>query len=205
MFTGIIEKTSKIEDFSISKSGAKIVFSADFDDVKLGCSIAVNGVCLTIVEINSTKLSADIMNETLNSSNLKNLKRGDIVNLERAMSANSRYDGSIVTGHIDETIKVAAITSDGFSKRVKFNSNSDFIVKKGTVVLNGVSLTVSDTYKDGFEVSLIPATIENTNLKNIKIGDIINVEYDILAKYVKKFTSSKKEIDESFLKENGFM
>ena len=109
MFTGLIETTVKIEDISLNKSGAKITFSAPFENyknVKKGDSIALNGVCLTICEINGNKLSFDVMNETLNSSNLKYLKRNDIINIERAMSASSRFDGSIVTGHIDETIKV---------------------------------------------------------------------------------------------------
>jgi len=205
MFTGLIEKTTTLEEISINDFGAKLTFSADFENTKLGESICVNGVCLTVSKKELQKLTFDVMRETLNSSNLKYLKKGDILNLERAMSVNSRFDGSIVTGHIDETIKVQKIIQDGFSKRVRFYSKSDLFVYKGSIVLNGVSLTVSNVFEDGFEVALIPTTIENTNLKDIKENDIINVEYDIFAKYIRKFTSPKKEISLEFLKEAGFV
>ena len=204
MFTGLIEQITQVENITITSNGAKITFSADFDDVKIGDSIAVNGACLSIVEIKNNLFSADIMKETLNLTNLKYLKHGDIINLERAMSVNSRFQGHIVSGHIDTTAAIQNIIQDGFSKRITFNSNTDLIIKKGSITINGISLTVTNVSNSDFEVSLIPETIKNTNLKNIKVGDIVNIEYDVLAKYIQKFVSPKQEITLEFLKENGF-
>ncbi len=210
MFTGIIEKVSRVEKITHDSKGAKISFRADFKDVKIGSSIAVNGVCLTVVSIADDLFEADVMFETFNLTNLKNLKKGDFINLERALKIDSRLDGHIVSGHVDEIAKVDKITPDGFSKRLKLNCNADLIVKKGSIALNGVSLTVSDVFENGFEVSLIPETIKNTNLENLKIGDMINIEFDLFAKYIQKFLNKtsnqpqKKEITFEFLKENGF-
>ena len=204
MFTGLIEQTTTVENITITSNGAKITFSADSDDVKIGDSIAVNGACLSIVEIKNNLFSADIMKETLNLTNLKYLKHGDIINLERAMSVNSRFQGHIVSGHIDTISTIKNIIQDGFSKRITFNSNTDLIIKKGSITINGISLTVTNVSNSDFEVSLIPETIKNTNLKNIKVGDIVNIEYDVLAKYIQKFVSPKREITLEFLKENGF-
>ncbi|MBQ8475852.1 riboflavin synthase [bacterium] len=204
MFTGLIEQTSKVESIIINSKGAKITFCADFDDVKQGDSICVNGACLSVTNIQNHTFCADIMIETLNLTNLGQLSKGDIINLERSMYVNSRFQGHIVSGHVDNTAKVKNITSQGFSKLVEFNCNSDLIVKKGSIAINGVSLTVTDVTNEGFGVSLIPETISNTNLSDLKIGDIVNIEYDILAKYIQKFTKPKKEITLEFLKENGF-
>ena len=205
MFTGLVEKISKVNDISFNSNGAKIFFEADFDDVKLGDSIAINGVCLSVTSINNNIFCADIMNETLNISSLKNLKKGDEINLERAMKLSSRLDGHIVSGHIDCISKVKKITQDGFSKRIVFDCNTDLIIKKGSIAINGVSLTVSDVKENEFEVSLIPQTLNDTNLKNLKIGDIVNIEYDLFAKYIQKFCSKKQNnITLEFLRENGF-
>lgn len=204
MFTGLIEKLSQVEDIILTSQGAKISFCADFKDVKIGASICVNGVCLSVTKIEGNKFSADIMKETLSKSNLGDLKQGDLINLERAMKIGSRFDGHIVSGHIDTIAKVKNISQVGFSRVIRFDCNSDLIVQKGSIAVNGVSLTVSKELNNGFEVSLIPETIENTNLKNLKIGDIVNIEYDIIGKYLKKFTSPKSEITYEFLKENGF-
>lgn len=207
MFTGLVEKVSKVENLVFSELGAKVFFESDFADVKIGDSIAINGVCLTVTSIKNNIFSADIMKETLNVSNLKNLKKGDEINLERALRVNSRLDGHIVSGHIDTIACVRKIKQDGFSKRVVFDCNSDLIINKGSIAINGVSLTVSDVFEKSFEVSLIPTTLDKTNLKKLKIGDIVNIEYDLLGKYVHKFLSLDKEkskITLEFLKENGF-
>ena len=206
MFTGLIEKVAKIENFNLTSNGAIIQFEADFNDVKSGDSIAVNGVCLTITQIQGKILQADVMKETLKLTNLKNLKRGEYVNLERAMSVNGRFDGHIVSGHIDTIAKLEKIENDGFAKRMRFNCNSELIIKKGSIAINGISLTVTNVFDDGFEVSLIPTTIEQTNLKNIKIGDIANIEYDILGKYVQKIllNNQKPKLTLEYLKEQGF-
>ena len=209
MFTGLVETKGQVEKVILSDMGAKILFSADFLDakeIKVGDSIALNGVCLSVISINLPYFQADIMKETLNLTNLAFLKKGDEINLERAMKINSRLDGHIVSGHIDTTAKIKSIENDGFSKKIKILCNTDLIIYKGSIAINGVSLTVSKVEYDFFEVSLIPETIKNTNLKNLKIGDIVNIEYDIFAKYIKKFISKneKKEITLEFLKENGF-
>lgn len=206
MFTGLIEKIATIKNFSITSNGARILFGADFKDVKIGDSIAINGVCLTMTSVDNGSYSADVMKETLDISNLKHLKIGDEVNLERAMKLSSRLDGHIVSGHIDCVATVKSIVQDGFSKRISFNCNTELIIKKGSIAINGVSLTVTKVDGDSFEVSLIPETIKDTNLKNLKIGDIVNIEYDLFAKYIKKFCTNKKEskLTFEFLKENGF-
>ncbi|MBQ4647035.1 MAG: riboflavin synthase [Candidatus Gastranaerophilales bacterium] len=206
MFTGLIEKIATVKNIALDSMGAKIFFETDFDNVKIGDSIAINGVCLTMTSINDNLFSADIMKETLNISNLKNLKTGDEINLERAMKLSDRLDGHIVSGHIDCTAKVKNIIQDGFSKRISFFCNTDLIIKKGSIAINGVSLTVCEVGNDFFEVSLIPETIKNTNLKNLKTGDLVNIEYDLFAKYIQKFSQTKKEpkLTFEFLKENGF-
>ena len=206
MFTGLVEKISKIENITLNSMGAKISFIADFDNVKVGDSVAINGVCLTMTSINNNLYSADIMRETLNLTNLKHLKTGDEINLERAMKLSDRLDGHIVSGHIDTTANVKSIIQDGFSKRITFTCDTTLIIKKGSIAINGVSLTITDVNDNSFEVSLIPETIKNTNLKTLKIGDIVNIEYDLFAKYIQKFTNNKKEskLTFEFLKENGF-
>ena len=206
MFTGLIEKIAKIENIALSSLGAKISFKTDFDNVKIGDSIAINGVCLTMTSINNNLYCADVMKETLSLTNLKNLKTGDEINLERAMKLSDRLDGHIVSGHIDTIATVKNIVQDGFSKRITFICNTDLIIKKGSIAINGVSLTVSNVDKASFEVSLIPETLKNTNLKNLKTGDQVNIEYDMFAKYIQKFTNSKQDskLTFEFLKENGF-
>lgn len=206
MFTGLIEKISSIKNITFTSNGANISFEADFENVEIGNSIAVNGVCLTITSIKNNIFSADIMKETLNITNLKNLKINDEINLERAMKLSNRLDGHIVSGHIDTTATVKNIIQDGFSKRISFNCNTDLIIKKGSIAINGTSLTVCDVSKDFFEVSLIPETLKKTNLKNLKCGDVVNIEYDLFAKYIQKFSQNKEKsnLTFEFLKENGF-
>lgn len=206
MFTGLIEKISKVKNISLNSLGAKISFEADFENVKIGDSIAINGVCLTITSIDNNIFSADIMRETLQISNLKNLKTQDEINLERAMKLSDRLDGHIVSGHIDTIAVVKNIIQDGFSKRITFSCDTNLIIKKGSIAINGVSLTVSNVSDNSFEVSLIPETLKKTNLKNLKVGDMVNIEYDLFAKYIQKFCQNKKEskLTFEFLKENGF-
>ncbi len=215
MFTGLIEETAKLIDIKTDTNGAKIYFeinNPDFKNVKIGDSIALNGACLTITSISGEIFCADMMNETLNLTNLKFLKKDDLINLERALAANARFDGHIVQGHVDTTAEIVEIKQDGFSKKIKLKCDNELVVKKGSIALNGISLTVSDVFDSGFEVSLIPETIKKTNLKNIQIGAILNIEYDILGKYIKKFISNSKNSENSphskittdFLKQNGF-
>ena len=213
MFTGLIEKTGIVKRLSLSPKGGTLEFICEFSDpetIKTGDSIAVNGVCLTICLINGNTYTADVMLETLELTNLKDIKAGDVINLERAMLINSRFDGHIVQGHIDTTASIEKIIQDGFSKRVSFKCNTELIIKKGSVAINGVSLTVTKVEDGFFEVSLIPTTIKDTNLRNLKTGDIVNIEYDITGKYIRKFVKelktekSESKITEEFLIRNGF-
>ena len=206
MFSGLIEQISKIENISFTDQGANVSFKANFDDVKIGDSIAVNGVCLTVVKVDNDIFYADIMKETLNSTNFKTLKANDVVNLERALKVSDRLNGHIVSGHVDCCAKVMTIINDGFSKKMKLICDSKLIIQKGSIAINGVSLTVSNVYDDGFEVSLIPETQQKTNLLNLNSGDLVNIEYDIFAKYIQKLTMPCKssKITEEFLRENGF-
>ena len=181
MFSGLIEKVGTVENITLNSDGAKLSYFCIFEDntVKIGDSIAVNGVCLTVTAIKNDVYTVDIMEETLNCTNLKYLKRGDKINLERAVSVNSRLNGHIVSGHVDTMAKVKNIIPDGFSKKIEFTCNSDLIILKGSICINGVSLTVSNVSKHGFETSLIPTTLNCSNLENLKINDIVNIEYDM--------------------------
>lgn len=212
MFTGLIETTAKITNFTQNPNGAVIQVECSFtDEIKIGDSIAVNGVCLTVTNINGHVLSFDISKETLWVSTFSSLKSGQSVNLERALKFNSRLDGHIVSGHIDGIGEIANISRDGFSYRFNFSASKDIlkhIVKKGSVTINGISLTVADVTDTEFSVEIIPHTFEVTNLKTVKIGDMVNIETDILSKYVEKFLSLKQnnsKISMEMLKENGYL
>lgn len=213
MFTGLIETIGKIKEVVKNKDGLTLsVFESCFDDLKIGDSIAINGVCQTITEIGSGFFSVQTVNETLNLTNLGGLKVGQHVNLERAMSALGRFGGHFVSGHIDGVSKLISVKKNGFSTILKFEFDTKYIIKKGSIAVNGVSLTVSATGDNFFEVNLIPHSLENTNLKELKTGDFVNIEIDMFAKYVEKFLcerdnnegGNKSKIDENFLKECGF-
>lgn len=213
MFTGIIEEIGIVSEFSKSESALIAVRCAKIlEGVKIGDSIAINGVCQTVVKLDKNTFWAQVSAETLSKTSFSKIKSGDSVNLERAMMLNSRLGGHIVTGHVDGLAKVKNIQklSDFYNLEFEIEKElSKYIAKKGSVALDGVSLTIADIFLNGFKVAVIPHSFENTTLKNIKTGDFVNLEVDILAKYVEKFLStgdngSKKSVDENFLKENGF-
>lgn len=207
MFTGLISQIGTVQNITKTADGAKFAVKANFDDLKIGDSIAVSGVCQTITAINGNIFEFAAMNETLKHTNFSMLKCGSLVNLERAMCANGRFDGHIVTGHVDDIAKLLSIKNDGISKIFKFEFDTKYIVKKGSICINGVSLTVSDVEADYFEVSLIPHTLQNTNLGSLNVGDFVNIENDVLAKYIEKFAQNSQnssKIDENFLRECGF-
>ena len=199
MFTGLVEKKGIVKSTSKSGSGLVLRISAGgFDDLKIGDSIAVDGVCQTVTELGAGDFAVFVMNETLKLTTLGDLKTGDEVNLERAMLATSRFGGHFVSGHVDGVAKLISIKDNVF----RFQFDTKYVVKKGSIALNGVSLTVSDVGENFFEVSLIPYTLEST-----KLGKDVNVEVDIIAKYVEKFVcrdENKSKIDEKFLMEHGF-
>lgn len=208
MFTGIIEELGKIRQ--ITTNAVKIECKKISDDIKLGDSIAVNGVCLTVTNKGKDFFTADVSPETTRVTTLETLKVGDFVNLERAMPANGRFGGHIISGHIDSTCKVIEITKQGNFYNLALmlsNENSKYTVDKGSIAINGISLTITKVSGNIIICTIIPHTFENTNLKTLKQGDFVNIETDILAKYIEKFLSTgdnKSRIDENFLVENGY-
>ena len=214
MFTGIIEEvgTVKAVQHSGSNSFIRIEAKKVLEDVHLGDSIAVNGVCLTVTHFDSTTFQADVMNETLSRSSLGSLRNGSPVNLERAMAAGGRFGGHIVSGHIDGTGTVSDIRNDGIAVWYTISANADilrYIVEKGSIAIDGISLTVAKVTDDSFSVSIIPHTASVTILGTKKIGDIVNLENDIVGKYVEKLMkpadSPQSGLNMEMLAKNGFI
>ena len=197
MFTGIVEEIGKIKSFN----GEKLVVECKkvLENTQLGDSIAIDGCCQTVVDLTSNTFSTDVSPETLRI--IKGFKAGELVNLERALTPQSRMGGHIVQGHIDGVAK--------YLGKMRFEVPKEldkYIVYKGSITINGVSLTVAQNEKNTFAVAIIPHTLENTNLKTLKTGDFVNIETDIVGRYVEKFLSTKdNNLTEDFLKENGFM
>lgn len=190
MFTGIIEETGTI----LSAGNGKIRIAAQkvLGGTKTGDSIAVNGVCLTVTEMTSCGFTADVMPETLKRSNLGSLKKGGSVNLERAMAADGRFGGHFVSGHIDGTGTILKMQNDGNAVWVYISAPRpilNLIIEKGSVAIDGISLTVAKIDEKEFAVSVIPHTGEETTLLNKKAGDIVNLENDVVGKYVQKLMS----------------
>lgn len=211
IFTGIIEEVGKLSEIKKDRDlyTLKVSCKKVLENIKKGDSIATNGVCLTVTELGDDFYKAEVMVETINSTNFKNLKPLDNLNLERALSPNKRLDGHIVQGHIDGIGEIINILNSGneIVYKIKFESdNFKYIVQKGSIALDGISLTVSKVYKNYFEVSIIPTTISETNLKYKKIGDKINIETDIIGRYIYSFVNkkNKSKITREFLIENGF-
>ena len=194
MFTGIIECTSTVDKVQKDKGNLNISLKSPITrELKIDQSLCHNGVCLTVVDINDDIYTVTVVAESLSRTNLGKVKPGDIVNLERSMSVNSRFDGHIVQGHVDEVaICTEAIETDGSWKYVFKHSQKNITVEKGSITINGVSLTVVDSTSDSFSVAIIPYTYENTNFKNITSGSIVNLEFDILGKYITKMISKNK-------------
>ena len=202
MFTGIVEEVG-----SIINPGNRLKIKCEkiLSDVNLGDSIAVNGICLTVTEFDANSITVDVMNETLNKTYLGSMKKGDLVNLERAMPANGRFGGHIVSGHIDGTGIIRNITKDGISIWYSITADDkilSYIVEKGSIAIDGISLTVAYINEEIFKVSVIPHTQDNTTLLSKNIGDKVNLENDIVGKYKPKKKESK--ITEEFLIKNGF-
>ncbi len=208
MFTGIVEDVGRVFKITKKSDGIRLVLATDnvLNDVKIGDSIAVNGVCLTVVELDSAKFSVDVSFETINKSNIGMLKVNDYVNLEKALKLSDRLDGHIVLGHVDSKASIGEVKKIGDFYVLKVYID-DYVfghcVDKGSVAVDGISLTISRLESSFFEVAVIPHTFENTNLKYKKPGDLVNIEVDILGKYVEKMLK-KSTIDERFLAEHGF-
>jgi len=190
MFTGIIENTGKV--YEIGDSRLKIMAPEIIPDLKKGSSVAVDGVCLTVVELSDETFTADFMPETATKSIIGTYQKSDAVNLELPLSADGRFEGHMVTGHVEETGEVADIQSDGnaYNLTIKIPTVLDrYVVPKGSIAVNGISLTVVDVKEGQFTVSIIPHTWEVTNLHTLKTGDKVNIETDVLAKHVEKLVT----------------
>ena len=193
MFSGIVEETAKVVKVEREKDNMHFTLSCSFaNELKIDQSVAHNGVCLTVVKLEEGTYTVTAMKETLNRSNLGLLKEGDLVNIERSMLMNGRLDGHIVQGHVDQTAICTSVQDDNGSWIFTFEYNSSkemiergyFTVDKGSVTVNGVSLTVCNPTQTTFQVCIIPYTFENTNFKNIKKDTVVNLEFDIIGKYI---------------------
>lgn len=192
MFTGLISNLGRLTRVERSADGARLEIAADATaELASGDSIAVNGVCLTATEVNGSLFAAEVMNETLARSSLAGAKPGDEVNLELPLRPGDRLGGHVVQGHVDGIGTVAATQEDGFARQVVISAPAEilrYLVRKGSVAVDGVSLTVAQMDEESFTVSLIPETLQRTTLGRATIGSSVNLEVDILAKYVERLT-----------------
>jgi riboflavin synthase len=215
MFTGIIEEVGTIEQ--MRQSGEAIVLTIGarkiLEDVKLGDSIAVNGVCLTVTSFTTQSFTVDVMPETVRATSLRMLKRGSKVNLERAMAANGRFGGHFVSGHVDgvgEIIRKEPVANAVYYEIKIPKELRKYMIFKGSVAVDGTSLTIFGLTDDTFTISLIPHTRAETILGDKQIGDIVNIECDVIGKYVEQFINGKKDeqpksnITLEFLEEHGY-
>ncbi|GAB3808225.1 riboflavin synthase [Virgibacillus kimchii] len=190
MFTGIVEEQGTIKELEkTEENSVKLLISAAkvLEDVKVGDSIAVNGICLTVTDFSTEVFQVDVMPETMSSTSLNNLDRGSGVNLERAMKANDRFGGHVVSGHIDEagTIIRKERAKNAVYYDIETTENfSELLLKKGSITVDGISLTIFNVENNIFTISLIPHTFDNTIMGNKEVGDLVNLEYDMLGKYV---------------------
>ena len=190
MFTGIVEEIGEVVDVIKEDQNAHFVIkSVISSELKIDQSISHNGVCLTVVEQQEDWHKVTAISETLGITNLNSLKKGDLVNLERCLKVGDRLDGHMVQGHVDSTAKCIKVTEENGSWRYLFEGNSEvkqLVVHKGSICINGVSLTVTKTLNQEIEVAIIPYTYEHTNFQQIQVGDLVNIEFDILGKYFLK-------------------
>ena len=188
MFTGIIEEIGKIVQIEREEANLHLYVKSSFtNELKIDQSVAHNGVCLTVVAIDGDVYQVTAIAETLAKTHLGSLQVGDAVNLERGMLLNTRLDGHIVQGHIDQTGTCSAIQEEAGSTRFTFQydpSTGNVVIEKGSITVNGVSLTVVDATRDSFSVAVIPYTLAHTNLQHLQIGSIVNLEFDVIGKYV---------------------
>lgn len=209
MFTGIIQGLGVIKEIEKRGGSGRIAIESNLDikDVKPGDSIAVDGVCLTIVDIQANSFRADLSEETVKSTTLGGMKRGNKVNLEKALRVGDPIGGHIVTGHIDGTGVITKKTARGDFSIMEFDIPKGLIkqvVKRGSITIDGISLTVVEVWEGGIMVHLIPHTLKVTNLSQKGVGDRVNVETDIIGKYMERFLGGYKGIDEGFLIRHGF-
>lgn len=195
MFTGIIEDLGKVTHLKRDQDNLQLTIKSNFcSELKIDQSVAHNGVCLTVTNIIGDEYTITAIKETLNKTNLGALKIGDEINLERAMKLGDRLDGHIVQGHVDQIGFCKSIINENGSWVFKFeydNKTKNMTIEKGSITINGVSLTVVDSEVNSFSVAIIPYTFEHTNFKSIKVGDKVNLEFDVLGKYIQKLYESR--------------
>jgi riboflavin synthase len=206
VFTGIIEEVGRVR---AARAGELVIAASDvITGMEPGASIAVNGVCLTVTDFDQDSFSVKVMPETLRRTSLGRLLAGDRVNLERALPLGGRLGGHLVQGHIDATGKITSITPEGEARLINFYAPPevmDYLVEKGFVAVDGVSLTIVTKNTSSFGVSVVDYTLKHTNLGSRRVGDLVNLEVDIIAKYVKQFSQSRSGITIDFLQEHGFL
>ena len=196
MFTGIIEAFGKVESIHKDKENLNLTINSPISSkLKVDQSISHNGVCLTVIDCNNKNHTVTAINETLNKTNLKYIKKNDLINLERAMKLNTRLDGHIVQGHIDQTAECTSYEKLNGSWVYNFQYDlikNNITIEKGSITINGVSLTVINSKKNSFSVAIIPYTFNNTNFHKITKGSIVNLEFDIIGKYISKLYDINK-------------
>lgn len=216
MFTGIIEELGTIAELQILPDAAYLTIDAHkvLKNTQIGDSIAVNGVCLTVVKLHETQFTVDVMSETLQKTNLAELSRGSKVNLERALQLSTRLGGHLVSGHVDGTGTIRKKTKVGIAEVFDIQASSsllNYILPKGSVAIDGISLTVVNVDHQGFSVSLIPHTRQETTLGFKGVGSKVNLETDLIGKYVAQFlgkqsaSEQRKDISMEFLAQHGFL
>ncbi|MDF2591180.1 MAG: riboflavin synthase, alpha subunit [Clostridia bacterium] len=216
MFTGLVEEIGVLKAIGKGAKSAQLTIGADkvLQDIKLGDSISTNGVCLTVVAFSNNSFTVDVMPETMRRSNLKDLKPGSKINLERALRLGDRLGGHIVSGHIDGIGLIRTIEAEDNATWVTIEAGvaiMKYVIEKGSIAIDGTSLTVARVGKEDFKVSIIPLTRDETTLLSKKIGEEVNLECDMVGKYIERLTMFNKdnnkngEINLDFLKENGFV
>ncbi len=214
MFTGIIEEVGKIIEIKKTGKDNSLTISCQtvIEDIKLGDSIAVNGICLTVSGFDNRSFTADVMPVTFQKSNLKTCQIGEFINLERALQLKSRLGGHLVSGHIDGTGIIKSITKQDNATKIKIQINPEqrkYMIPEGSICIDGISLTIAELEKDHLTISIIPETMINTILQYKKTNDTVNIESDILGKYLYNFQQNegkrRKDISMQFLTENGFV
>ena len=217
MFTGLIEEIGSISQIKRGANSFAFTIQAKkvLEDTKIGDSICTNGACLTVTDIQKSRFTVDVMSETVNKTNFADLVMGSKVNLERALKLSDRMGGHMVSGHIDGFGQIISINKDDIAWRIKIEANPSIIrqmLDKGSVAIDGISLTITQIFEQSFEVSIIPHTALETTLLHKTTNDKVNLETDIIGKYVERFLSQKKEnkttestLDMNFLQKNGFI
>ena len=213
MFTGIIQAQGNIKEIRASNKGAVFVLnsnSLDLSDVSIGDSIAVNGVCLTVTQLDKNYFSSDVSQETLDCTTFSQLKKGQNINLEKSLRLNQGVDGHIVSGHVDGVGKITLIAIEGDSTRMKIKVDDNlvkYIVKKGSICINGVSLTVNEIDGNVFDVNIVPHTFSVTTLDELKVNSQVNIEIDIIARHIERLLNHKTgaRINKALLIKDGYL